>query len=71
MGLIYSGQPIRTWDGCAGTFRYWLPDGAIAAVLYDYDVEEFGVNLDADEWEPVLNEPALHEEMYKKGLFDE
>jgi hypothetical protein len=74
MNLIYSGQPIRTtpaFDDTLfnGRIVHWLPDGAIAAVLYD-DPYEWGINLDADEWELITDDPVLHEEMYAKGLFD-
>jgi hypothetical protein len=79
MGLIYSGQPIKTtyaFDDTLfnGRVVHWLPDGAIAAVLYedtDYGSSEFGINLDADEWEPITDDPVLHEEMYERGLFND
>ena len=79
MPLIYSGHPIRTtyaFDDTLfnGRVVHWLPDGAIAAVLFDdndYGSYEFGINLDADEWELIIDDPGLHEEMYERGMFDD
>jgi len=54
--LIYSGQPIRTtltFDEVLfdGRFIHTLPNGAITAVLNDGYGDEFGIHLDADEWD--------------------
>jgi len=78
--IIYIGDAIRTTDGFDpfttfnGKVAFWLPDGAIAATLFEdtrHGSYPFGVNLDAGEWELVPPPDDLHEEHYARRLFDD